>query len=104
MFYAQRTPYGARTASARDALVRFETKAARDEWVKAAWTNCDHADEARRDEITRKQARRWYPAAFKDDTGVFPRTNAAGDYWDTADDDGAQEWSGAPTGGIYSEI
>lgn len=103
MFYAQITPYGARTASPADRLVRFESAARRDAWVLAACGSADEADRARRDAITREEARRWYPEAFRAGAGAFPPARVGDDYWDDADDDGAQEWTGSPTGGIYSE-
>lgn len=104
MFYAQSTPYGARTASGADRLHRFNSRAERDEWVKAAWTNCDHAGDERRTEVTRDEARRWYPDAFRADAHAFPRANRNGDYWDDPDAEGAQEWLGGPTGGVYADI
>lgn len=104
MYYAMRTPYGATTASGADRLVRFESKKARDAWVAGAYETIDYVDQSRRDIVTRSEARRWFPEAFAQTAGAFPPARSYDDYWDDADDDGAQEWTGAPTGGVYSEI
>ena len=70
MFYALASAYS-RAASEHDRLVRFNTKAARDEWV------ADDPDEynQHRSELTRKEALSIFPAK------VFPRYNDNA-YWD----------------------
>jgi excisionase family DNA binding protein len=98
-YYAQWCPYGSRTASLGDRLVRFVDKADRDEWVNDRWYDGDQ----RATELTRDEAERWYPAAF--------RPGAA---WLTSDE--CDELAGnvgvrsgelcdmAPTGGLYTDM
>lgn len=86
-YYAQRSPYGTATASPADALHGFGTRAQRAQWIAA--------DPEHRAAITRDTARRWYPAAF-DASRVWH-------IWQGTDT-GAQEWTGAPTGGVYKEL
>lgn len=98
-FYAQECPRGCRTAMKGDRLYRFASSAARNTWVLSHGRDLD-SDQTRAP-LSREDARRWYPRAFKD-APTFPKVNASGDYWDDCPDDGAM-WSGLPTGGIYSE-
>lgn len=101
-YYAQDCPRGCSTAYPGDALCRFETKAARDEWVRSAPVH--HIDHMRRVWLDRSDARRWYPAAFSADAAVFPPARHDADYWDNEPDpDGAIWWSGSPTGGPYRD-
>ena len=103
-WYAMACPYGAATASKGDSLCRFATRAARDAWVREAFRRDGYADRCKRDEVTRAEARRWFPEAFRPDSETFQPT-WGGDYWDRLDDhaDGAY-WTGAPTGGVYANI
>lgn len=97
-YYAQGFAYE-NAASLSDTLYRFATAAERLAWCRENW--------AHRDVITRDEARRWYPAAFRDDTPQnFKQSflDANGWYWDDADANGACEWLGSPTGGVYAEL
>lgn len=97
MFYAIAAPYGITMMSKADRLHRFETRAARDAWTDDAWRNGNRV----RGEVSRDDARRWWPEAFRDDADDWHRD---GDFWEDPDEDGAQEWSGFPTGGGYKYI
>lgn len=98
-YYAQSTPYGATTASIADTLYRFNSKEDRDAWVSEAFKNCYYLD-AKRMQLTAKEARRYYPDAFKKlDTWCY----WLNDTWEFFDR-GIDEWSGHPTGGEYRYI
>ena len=97
-YYAQYCPLGISTACRSDILFRFETLYERNLWVNSDNTAkglTGDFDRTKRDSISREEARRWYPAAFRKDT---PK-----DCWDKPDNDGASEWLGKPTGGVYAE-
>ena len=104
-YYAMECPYGATTASGGDRLVRFASRGTRDAWVREALESVDYADQCRRDEVSRVEARRWFPEAFKEEAQVWP-PKWSGDYWDEQDgtEFGASFWIGAPTGGIYKDL
>jgi len=108
MYYAINHAYGIRTISARDSLYRFNSRAARDEWVSAdPMRGGDYTREA----CTREEARRRYPAAFRCD--VVNPSEWDGDastpkFWTRGErltsgalkpwaDGAAQAWTGAPT-------
>lgn len=91
MYYAQFSPYGATTASSGDELLRFESRAARDNYV-----NDEPFDGSNyhRSALTSADARRWYPAAFKPGATWDKSTNVLP--FDVYD--------GRPTGGEYKYI
>lgn len=63
MYYAIYHPYGTRTISGGDELIRFGTKAERDAYVDAdRWDGSNYHREA----VTRAHARRRFPGAFRD--------------------------------------
>lgn len=97
MFYAIMAPYGILTMSKADRLVRFATRAERDAWTDDAWWDGRMV----RGEATREEARRWWPEAFRPNADDWHRD---GDVWEEPGDDGAQRWSGSPTGGSYSTL
>lgn len=101
-FYAMECPRGCTTASKGDRLRRFATSAARAAWISEAFESADYVDQCKRDEVTREEARRWFPRAFAATAETFPRVDVRGDYWDEMDAEDGAAWSGAPTGGIYS--
>lgn len=103
-YYAMSTPYGCTIYSGCDELYRFTDAKTRNAWVRDAWNGIDYVDQCKRDAVTRKEARRWFPRAFAPDVQTFPHVDPCGDYWDTPDGDGACAWSGSPTGGEYAYI
>ena len=95
MFYAIFSPYGINTMSKADRLARFQTRAARDAWAEDAWSDGRMV----RGEITRDDARRWFPEAFRADADDRRRDGGA---WEGPDRNGARFWGGSPTGGGYA--
>lgn len=108
-YYAQYCPFGISTACPSDRLYRFESAYDRDHWVL-----CDNTakgltgdfDRTKRDVLSREEARRWYPMAFRKDTPQSFRDSSTcnPDYWDDPDMNGACEWLGGPTGGVYADM
>lgn len=101
-YYAMECPRGCTTASKGDRLRRFATSAARAALVSEAFEGVDYVDQCKRDEVTREEARRWFPAAFSPSAVTFPAFTT-GDYWDRLEAESGAEWSGEPTGGVYAD-
>lgn len=81
-FYAMLCPYGIRTASISDSLVRFSSEAERELWVSL--------EPRKREAITREQAKHYFPQAFK-----------RGAAWEASSFEGVVVYAHGPTGGIY---
>lgn len=101
-YYAMHCPRGITTASRGDRLCRFTSKDECDRWVRQDVPS--DLTSFRRDWVSRDNARRWFPDAFRKDTpqSIHDPFVGSGDYWDDdPDKDGALWWSGEPTGGVY---
>lgn len=88
MYYAMYKPYGIRTMSFGDMLLKFRTKKERDDYVYQE--ELDGSD-YHRINVDRDAARTWFPAAF----GLQESLG----FW--ASLDGHEIWTASPTGGGY---
>lgn len=89
MFYAMYCPYGTRTMSRSDMLVRFESKAERDDWCEGVFGEMDgYRSTYNREPVTRDKARYWFPEAFRFGSDWIKRHDCT-------------EFAGIPTGGSY---
>jgi len=108
-FYAIYHPYGIRMMSNGDCLYRYDNAAARAE--DAERVDLQAKDDGRgflMEEVTRDEARRLFPEAFRPGNVVW-RSGTDGDRyfdgpWWRDYEDGSQEWTGRPTGGSYKYL
>lgn len=94
MFYAIWHPYGIHMASKGDTLYRYANKRLREEDAERVdWQGITDGRGYLMEEVTRAEARRQFPAAFR-----------ASETWEVWRDNGSgsQEWTGSPTGGVYA--
>lgn len=107
MFYAIWHPYGIRTASKGDTLYRYANKRLREEDAERVdWQGITDGRGFLMEEVTRAEARRQFPAAFRADAETWDGWRDGDRHFDGPwwrdDGCGSQEWTGSPTGGVYA--
>ena len=98
-YYAIYHPYGTRMASKSDPLYRYPSAADRaEDEERVDWQGISDGRGHLMEIVTRAQARRDFPEAFRaDDDGL-------GAAWWRDCHDGSGEWTGCPTGGVYEYL